>query len=205
MRKFKTLSSEECERFLICLKTQCSGLLPKGYAWRNYAMAVIMLDAGLRVGELVQLRQEHLWMGGEPVHTLRVTSDIAKKCRERTVPLTQRCQTAFRCLYEHVWTIHRDVPYFYAFYRFHPKSHLVTRQVERIMKYAGIRSIGRPVNPHLLRHTFATRVLQQSNLVVVQELLGHSSLQTTQIYTHPNEDDKFKAIDGLNSQAPTKT
>lgn len=198
MIKINTLSIQECEKLLQHLQHGPEIGTDYCHNLRNYVMAVTMLDAGLRVGELVQLKQSHLFLLEEPVHTLRVTNDIAKNHRERTVPLTNRCQMAFQMLRTNVWKPYRDVPHFFAFYRFNPQSHLVTRQVERIMKYAGIRSIGRPVNPHLLRHTFATRVLQQTNLRVVQELLGHSSIQTTQVYTHPNEDDKHKAIDGLN-------
>jgi len=71
---------------------------------------------------------------------------------------------------------------------------LTTRQVERIIRTAALKSIGRPVHPHVLRHTFASKLMSVCNERIVQELLGHQSITSTQIYTHPNEDDKKKAI-----------
>lgn len=53
----------------------------------------------------------------------------------------------------------------------------------------------------MLRHTFATRLMQKTNIRVVQQLLGHKSLSSTQVYTHPNADDLQKAIENLNENA----
>ena len=63
---------------------------------------------------------------------------------------------------------------------------LTERSVQKILeKYANIAGIDKRVHPHMLRHTFATHLLDGgADLRVVQELLGHASLSSTQIYTH---------------------
>ncbi|GAH96402.1 unnamed protein product, partial [marine sediment metagenome] len=59
----------------------------------------------------------------------------------------------------------------------------------------------REIHPHILRHTFATRLMSKTSMRVVQELLGHKNLSSTQIYTHPNNADLQEAIDSLNEKS----
>lgn len=74
------------------------------------------------------------------------------------------------------------------------------KRIEADMKHCSI--LG--VNVHALRHTFATRLLeQQVHLVVIKELLGHSSVDTTMKYTHVLSEEKRKAVSTLNDFAPT--
>jgi len=57
--------------------------------------------------------------------------------------------------------------------------------------------IKRRIHPHVLRHTFATQLAKVTNIRVVQELLGHSSLESTQIYTHPDMNEAREAVNRL--------
>lgn len=198
----RTLAQSQTENLLAHLAK-----LPIPYAKqqaprRNYCMALLMLDAGLRVGELVQLLQGDLWFAGDVVQVLIVRAEIAKRKHARTIPLTPRLRKAIATLRNLVWALHTYLPGFYAFYQHDPHRHLTVRQVERIIGYAGLATVGWPVHPHILRHTFATRVLRKSNIRVTQQLLGHSSLQSTQIYTHPNSDDQKAAIAAMDCEQP---
>ena len=164
---------------------------------RNYLIGCLMLEAGLRVGEVVKLKMSHLYFSGKPVRTLVLTSEITKNKVERTVSVSTRLKAAI----EEYWNVH---PYLSgsgedcsAWHGLLDAKSITTRQVERIVNKAGWDSLGRPVHPHMLRHTFATKLMRVTDIRTVQELLGHSNVTTTQIYTHPNADDKRKAIRDL--------
>ncbi|MCK4958178.1 MAG: site-specific integrase [Planctomycetes bacterium] len=161
---------------------------------RNITMANVMLEAGLRVNELVQLIHSDLWFQSVPVSTLIVRQAIAKGNRERKIPVSQQLRTIIFQMAKEVWWPDQCEPTDFAFYINDPKEQLTTRTVQRIIKKAGMTSIGIKVTPHMLRHTFASRVLAKSNLKVVQELLGHSSIATTQRYCHPNGQQLADAI-----------
>ena len=195
----KTLSTAEQEQLLIAL------LQPKGLnhttpkSVRNHLFACLMLDAGLRVGEVVKLQKSHLYFNDNPVHNLILTSDITKNHTERSVPVNARLKEA---LYEYV----DENPYLEtrpsdmsAWGKTWDAGPITTRQVQNIINKAGWKALGRPVHPHMLRHTFASKLMRITDMRTVQELLGHSSITSTQLYTHPNEDDKKKAVDQLDT------
>ncbi|GAI89237.1 unnamed protein product, partial [marine sediment metagenome] len=141
-----------------------------------------------------------LQLGMVPITTLRVTADIAKNKTERLVPLSDRIQQVIKAMSNWWWEQDRSGNH-YAFYRGdNSNQHITTRQVERIIRKAAMTSLGRPVHPHVLRHTFASRLMRTTNARIVQELLGHQHLGTTQIYTHPNQDDLKKAIETLEGE-----
>jgi integrase/recombinase XerC len=80
---------------------------------------------------------------------------------------------------------------------------LTSRSVHRIVRKYGERVVlRRGVTPHTIRHTFATHLLESgADLRVIQELLGHSSLSTTQKYTHINVDQLMSAYDRAHPRA----
>lgn len=193
----KTLDSDQQHELLDALLR--TGAPPKTArkGIRNHLIGCLMLEAGLRVGEVVQLKIAHLYFNSVPVKTLVLTSDITKNHKERTVPISSRLSESLR-QYFSTWLLcdlNQDSAY--VFCLTNNTKPLTTRQVENIINTAGLKAFGRPINPHMLRHTFASRLLRVTNMRTVQELLGHSYITSTQIYTHPNEDDKKVAIETM--------
>jgi len=156
-----------------------------------------MLEAGLRVGEVIQLLITDLVFDLRPVTSVVVREEIAKNHKERIIPTSTRLSDAISQMTESCWPHTSSFVSLRAFYNNIPDKHITTRQVERIINSAGMKSLGRPVHPHMLRHTFASKLMRVTDMRTVQELLGHSHITSTQIYTHPNEDDKKKAIENL--------
>ncbi|WP_207063653.1 site-specific tyrosine recombinase XerD [Motiliproteus sp. SC1-56] len=170
----KVLTEEEVERLLEAPDPQD----PIGF--RDRVMLELLYACGLRVSELVglQLPELNLRQG-----LVRVTG---KGGKERLVPLGEEA---------HGWLMHY-LRQGRALLLGDPASEVLfpsqrgaqmTRQTfwYRIKHYAQLAGITKPLSPHTLRHAFATHLLNHgADLRVVQLLLGHSDLSTTQIYTH---------------------
>lgn len=156
------------------------------YALRDRAILELLYSTGIRVSELATRNIRDLDFR-EEVLTVR-----GKGNRERLVPVGRQAVEAVRC-----WlpqrlqliekrakrgrSVERD-----ALFLNGRGSRLTARSVERLVKTYGERAgITQIVTPHALRHSFATHLLEMgADLRTVQELLGHSSLSTTQRYTH---------------------
>ncbi len=193
----KTLTESEQQRLLARLAPCDDWGEKRAVPVRNYTMALLMLYAGLRVGELVQLTVSDLWYGTEPKKSLVVRPEISKNKRERTIPLCLKIINAVHELKFHWFPTLLASTTLYAFYFGKNTNHITTRRVQQIIGDASDRSIGRRIHPHILRHTFGTKLMRITNARVVQQLLGHKNLNSTQIYTHPNQDDLTEAINGL--------
>lgn len=202
----KTLTIYETELLLESLHAQKTTPLGTLKAIRNHTMALIMLDAGLRVGELVQLKISDLFFGDHPVNNIVVRAAIAKRHHERTIPVSSRLLYALIEMVTFVWAAPNARSYLPAFTRISNDTQLTVRAVQNIIKHASLKSINRKITPHMLRHTFATRLMQKTSIRVVQQLLGHTNLNSTQIYTHPNQEDLANAIKGISvAEAPQTT
>lgn len=154
---------------------------------RDRALLEFWYATGCRVSELVKLRTSDLdWTGG--VAKLR-----GKGARERLVPLNREAQTWCRsyALIRHGWVqqlnqLEREE--FFLTDRAQPFTR--QRLWKKVKELAAGAGIERPVWPHMIRHSFATHVLQGgADLRVVQEMLGHRSIATTEIYTHLDPED----------------
>ncbi|MEO8275656.1 MAG: tyrosine recombinase XerC [Thermoanaerobaculia bacterium] len=153
-------------------------------ALRDRAILELLYATGLRVAELVSLDWRDLDLKE------RVLRTVGKGDKERMVPFGRPAQAALRAWREG-WTALRagraasfgdDDPLFVNL----RGERLTDRSVRRILdRYVIATATARGVHPHTLRHTFATHLLEGgADLRAIQELLGHSSLSTTQRYTH---------------------
>lgn len=193
-----TLNETECNILLSTLRTRDDTGNETRKGIRNHLIALLMLDAGLRVGEAVSLRVGDLFVMDEPVGMIRVITEKQNAHRTRDIPVTIRLNNAIAEYAELEWTPADYMPNWYAFHTKESGRSLTPRQVERFIRKTALDSLRRPVHPHVLRHTFATRLMSKCSIRVVQQLLGHASIQSTQVYTHPNHTDLQNAIDALN-------
>lgn len=161
---------------------------------RNTAIILLMLEAGLRVGEVVQLKVCDLVGLTGGVDWLRIRADMTKTKTERCIPLASTVKVAISHMAETFWPYYGIGPDNFAFVGASKTSHITVRQVQHMLDKLSRASIRRSIRPHVLRHTFATRLMRTTNVRVVQELLGHKQLSSTQVYTHPNSEDLVKAI-----------
>ena len=191
----KTLTTEERHRLLDALQQADGTPNQVRKSARNYLLGCLMLEAGLRVGEVVALQMSDLYFNQIPVKNLIIRPAIAKNHRERSVPVSTRlCNALHDYISKHVW-LYEQTSDQKVFAPYKNYKNITTRQARRIIGKAAIAALGRSVHPHVLRHTFATRAMRLTDIRTVQDMLGHSDITSTQVYTHPNEDDKKKAID----------
>lgn len=195
----ETLTMSESEELLMAIGNGHPDIWLKWRNLRNYTMTLLMLDAGLRVGEVCKLKITDLIMNGEAMKALFLDDKLAEKKCVRLIPLTDRLQQAIRQCWSMIWQPTPNFSPIWAFFDGGSMKHISARQVQRIIAAASIRSIGRAIHPHVLRHTFATRLMRVTSTPVVQQLLGHKRLSSTQVYVHPNGDDCLAAINSLNT------
>lgn len=189
-----SLTAAECDLLLdqLCGPTNPGLSAYKGN--RNYLIALLMLDAGLRIGEVLQLVPSDLVFDYKPVTSITVRKETTKTKLERVIPMTTRLSGAIGDMIEAWLLLPGHTPSVSCFQSSVAGPRISARQVERIIRNAGYHGIGRPIHPHQLRHTFATRLLKITNIRTVQQLLGHKNLSSTEIYTHPGHQDKVDAI-----------
>jgi len=191
------ISVLESEKLLHHLMKPHNLNVPKMSGFRDVLMGLLMLDAGLRVSEVVGLSQADLFFDGSPRRALEVRAEIAKRGVSRIIPLTSRLHTAIKATHDNFWLRGYRFRVEWAFFGSDCTKPLSARQVQRIIRTASKESIGREIHPHVLRHTFATRLMRTTSIRIVQQLLGHKNLSSTQIYTHPNGQDLENAINGM--------
>lgn len=159
---------------------------------RLYAMMEIMYASGMRVSELVTLRMHHVGRDPKkPKKLLPYFIITGKGSKDRLVPLhasALEALTRYLALRVHFIPTHADSPYLFPDTGHGGRLSHVSRQkfgqlLRRLCLHAGVDPSR--CSPHTLRHSFATHLLEGgADLRVIQELLGHADIATTQIYTH---------------------
>jgi tyrosine recombinase XerD len=170
------LEWEELQRLLSAPDESPIGL-------RDRAILELLYATGMRVSEAAELTIRQLnWEEGE----IRV---IGKGNKERMVLMSTHAQDHLRRYLEEGRPALKPQSPERVFLNRNGKS-LSVRSIERMLKrHARTAGLEKEISPHTLRHTFATHLLEGgADLRVVQELLGHASLSTTQIYTHVSQD-----------------
>ncbi|MCX5710839.1 MAG: site-specific tyrosine recombinase XerD [Candidatus Omnitrophica bacterium] len=156
---------------------------------RDKSILETLYATGMRVSEAVNLRLDNVNLD---IGFLRC---IGKGDKERVIPLGSKAIASIKRYLEASRSIFlkgKQSDYLFL-NRFGKK---ISRQSfwKIIKKYAAQAKIKKPIRPHILRHSFATHLLERgADLRSVQEMLGHSNISTTQIYTHINRD-RLKAV-----------
>jgi len=172
----EVLSFEEIQAMLAAID------LSTPHGQRNRAMLETLYACGLRVSELVDLRLDHLYL------ELGYVKVSGKGDKERIIPIgeeaTKHIQFYLDGVRRHLKKIDPDHRHFLFLNR---RGRQLTRVyvfmiVKELAKAAGIK---KSVSPHTFRHSFATHLIEGgANLKAVQDMLGHESIITTEIYTH---------------------
>lgn len=167
---------------------------------RDSAMVELLYGAGLRVGELVGLdvtasAQARGWLDLEAgeAHVL------GKGSKRRSVPMGAQAVQAV----QHWLSLRGEHPAQTALFIGRNITRLTAQSIwQRLKRRSQQAGLAAPVHPHMLRHSFASHVLQSSgDLRAVQELLGHANISTTQVYTRLDFQHLAKAYDAAHPRA----
>ncbi len=168
------MSEEEVEKFLDCIE------ISDNKTCRDRCMFELMYATGLRVSELLSLTLNDVYLNAKAIRC------VGKGDKERMIPLSQYICDLLT-IYINDYRIHfknaSSSPYLFLNMQGKP----MTRQgfTKLTQFYANKANINKHISPHTLRHSFATHLLDHgTDLRSIQELLGHSNISTTTIYTH---------------------
>ena len=159
--------------------SEITQLLDISMSSMDKAVFELLYAAGLRVSELADIQMNNIDLN------LKYVRCIGKGSKERIVPIGTKACNALK-------TYFKDRDYILKKYNINSKFCFIKENGKKLSRqdvYTFIRNLGKNINkdisPHTIRHSFATHLLENgADLRVVQELLGHSDVSTTQLYTH---------------------
>ena len=186
----RILDEEEVRRMFEAAEDRAAS--GEAAAVRNLALIELLYGSGLRATELVSLPRGAV----RPKQPFLMV--FGKGSKERLVPISSRAETAVQAWLEHV-------PSAAAWLFPSGKAHLSRMRLFQIVRQMAADAGISPerVSPHVLRHAFATHLLSGgADLRVLQSLLGHADIATTQIYTHV---DSARLVELVNARHPLAT
>jgi integrase/recombinase XerD len=188
----KTLSAGEVDSLFAVIDAKLAVEHPAPLDLRLSALIELLYGSGLRATELVALPRRAL-AADRPFLILK-----GKGARERLVPISDRARSAVSAWIDHV---PQDSPWLFPSGKSHVSRIRLYQMVKALAAAAGIAP--ERVSPHVLRHAFATHLLEGgADLRALQSMLGHADIGTTQIYTHV---DSRRLVELVNSRHPLAT
>ncbi len=185
---------------------------------RDCAMVELMYSSGLRVGELIGLDAQASAQGNDQGHGwVDLEAGEAHVCGKgrkwRSVPVGRHAVAALQAWVQarEAWFAHGDktrdkAPVGEALFLGRNGTRLTAQSVWQRLRSRSLQAgLATPVHPHMLRHSFASHILQSSgDLRAVQELLGHANISTTQVYTRLDFQHLAKVYDAAHPRAKLK-
>lgn len=163
---------------------------------KDRLLIMLFLEAGLRASEVKNLTLGELYILGNPVREIIARASHGKIGEPRGIPVSPRLNDALIAYWSWLKKENKGTETSLPVFNTRKTGKAISvRTMERIVKKRTKEIIGRGLWPHALRHTFATLLMRVAPIRVVQTLLGHKHLSTTEIYTHPNNNDCNAAIE----------
>ncbi|TVP74439.1 MAG: integrase [Gemmatimonadales bacterium] len=176
---------------VVLSRTEVRRLIDHASTPHQRAVVMLLYSTGLRVSELVRLRREDL---DAERGVVRVRA--GKGAKDRYTLFSDRCA---RAVAHHMGFTEGDSEW--VFPGGNGRRHLTTRSIQKtVARVARRAGLAKRVTPHVLRHSFATHLLESgTDIRYIQELLGHSSTRTTEVYTHVSNRDLARILNPLDA------
>ncbi len=167
--------------------------------YRDKCMIILLYATGLRVSELCYLTLKDININK------RIIKCLGKGNKERLIPFDKKCAEYLKTYIEDYRPVYlkKNSPYVFI----NKKGEPLTREqfYMHLKKYIRQSSITKDFSPHTIRHTFATHLLENdADLRTIQELLGHSDISTTTIYTHVSNEKAIAEYKAFHPRASKK-
>lgn len=192
----KTISLKDIEKLFEYIYSEKSKYNENSYKYkeivRDIAVLEVLIGTGIRISELCNVKKENMTYINNEIKI------YGKGAKERIIPIYNKDTVTALRIYEKVFYKEiLDSDYFFVNKR---KNRLSSQSVRNmIKKYCKKINIDKNITPHMFRHTFATMLLDDDvDIRSIQMLLGHSSIITTQIYTHVRSNKKSQIMKNKN-------